>query len=146
MSIKHLTAPNSGDELLPIYISSLSINGEPFSKEINVSLSGLQITGVQVIGNQSSICGSFLFKGTTIEGTPSSVSAYQDNSGLGNKYIIVCDIGGTIYYESAALSTPLSVVTLNSVNPLPEIPIGLYVKVLNDSTGIVTVFGVIFQF
>ena len=51
------------------------------------------------------------------------------------------DVSPVIPAPDAYNTAPVS-----PVNPLPEIPIGLYVKVLNDSTGIVTVFGVIFQF
>ena len=146
MSIQHLIAPVVGDKLLPLSVSSISINNVPFVKEYNLDLNGTTISGVQVIGSTTNICGSFYYSGSLLEPLPSSVLAYQSVSGAGNKSIILSSVAGVIYYRFDGLVNPDGVVALVNVIPLPTTPIGLYVKVLNDSTGSILIMGLKVKF
>lgn len=146
MSILHLIAPLSTDKLLPLSVASISVNNVPFVREFNLGLSGQPITGVQVLGSTTNICCSFLYNGSLLEPLPSSVIAYQAVSGAGNKSVIISDLAGIIYYRFDGLVNPNGTVILANVVVLPTTPIGLFLKVLNDSTGVITIMGLKIKF
>jgi hypothetical protein len=141
MSFSHLLAPQVGAALLPISVASILVNNKPLTDQVSVSLSGLPVTGAV-----TQVIGSFIWDGVNNRGVPASIVAYQQVSGLGNKGIQLVAGNGTVYYSASGLTNPDGIVTLTQVVPLPALPIGLFVKSSNDSTGIITVSGLTIYF
>ena len=125
---------------------TITLGGFPFVREFNLGLSGAIIAGVQNINSLTNICGSFLYNGSLLEPIPTSIIAYQSVSGPGNKSIVISDLANNIYYSVSGVVNPNGVVVLTNLLALPTTPIGLFVKVLNDSTGTIQVMGMKIKF